>query len=644
MNASETHSFQAETARLLDLMIHSLYSNKEIFLRELISNASDALDKRRFASLTDSSLADDDLHIRLSVEKDSRTLTNDDNGIGMTRDEMLSNLGTIARSGTKEFIESLGKAGARSRPELIGQFGVGFYSSFLVSEKVTVTSRKVGEDAAHVWQSTGDGTFTLARAERTQAGTTIVLQLKPASEDEGVGDYTQMWMLQSLVKKYSDFVAYPIRMRDEKALIVKPGGAESDTVDNTAADKVLNSGKAIWMRSKAEVSDDEYNQFYKHVSHDWTDPALRISFAIEGAFDARGLLYIPTRAPFDLYRPDMKREGVHLYVKRVFIQDHAEGLVPRYLRFIRGLVDAEDLPLNVSREVLQANAQVRVIRRQIVKKVLDELATLLKEDREKYDVLWEQFGAVLKEGLLAGPDKNDKILDLVAAPSTYSGDGITTLSQYVERMKPDQEQIYYLANGNLDQARRSPHLEAFTKRELEVLFFANQVDPLWLSQTEEFKGKKLVAIDGADMVLPGESNQAADKDDKEEAEDSTDSKDVLLALRDQLQDKIKDVRASKRLTDSPACLITDRGDMSSQMERLFKASGQEIPAGKRVSEINVYHPVVQNLAKLVAVNKDDPNVARDAQLLYGQAVLAEGGQLDDPAAFATLVANLMVNR
>jgi molecular chaperone HtpG len=646
MNSTNTHSFQAETTRLLDLMIHSLYSNKEIFLRELISNASDALDKLRFAAVADATLSADDLHIRLTPDATARTLTITDNGIGMTREEMLNNLGTIARSGTKEFLESLGKADARSRPELIGQFGVGFYSSFLVASKVEVISRRAGTAEAHVWSSSGDGKFTLEPGERSAAGTTIVLHLKPVSEDDGIGDYTRPWELSSLVKKYSDFVNYPIRMREERPLIAKPDDEADPDANKPPEDRVLNSMKAIWMRPKAEITDEEYNQFYKHIAHDWTDPAARIGFSVEGNFEARGLLFIPSQAPFDLFRADMKHRGVHLYIRRVFIQDDAEGLVPHYLRFLRGIVDAEDLPLNVSREILQTNAQVRVIRRQIIKKVLEHLATLQKDDRKKFDALWEQFGAVLKEGLLQGPDRNEKILDLVVAPSTRSGDGVTSLGEYVERMKPGQEQIYYLTNVNLDLARRSPHLEAFAKRELEVLFFTNQVDALWLSQVGKFKDKKLVAIDGSEVALPAEDGAKSDAEkdaDKKDGNETPEMNELLLLLRARLQDTVKDVRVSSRLTDSPACLITDRGDMTPQMERLLKISGQEVPPVKRVLEVNATHPALQKLAKLCTENKDNPRIERDARLLYGQALLAEGGQLDDPAGFARLVADLMVS-
>jgi molecular chaperone HtpG len=634
--STETHAFQAETQRLLELMIHSLYSNKEIFLRELVSNASDALDKLRFEALTNPALGVDDLHIRLSVDAGARTLTVSDNGIGMSREEMLKNLGTIARSGTKEFLDSLGKAEAASRPELIGQFGVGFYSSFLVAHRVEVVSRRAGQEEAFVWTSTGDGTFTLSEGRRAEHGTSVTLHLKPANEDEGLGDYADAWQIERIVRKYSDFVAYPIRMRIDRPAIAT---TEAEAEDRTAPeDRVLNSMKAIWMRGKGEVTDDEYNQFYKHVSHDWNDPAVRVAFSIEGNVEARALLFVPAHAPFDLFRADRERSGVHLYIKRVFIKDECEELVPHYLRFVKGVVDAEDLPLNVSREVLQQNGQVRVIRRQIVKKVLDQLEATKTSDRATYERLWTEFGAVLKEGLLFGPDRNEKILDLVLASST-AGEGQATLAEYVGRMKEGQTQIYYLANASLDLARQSPHLEAFKARGLEVLFFADHVDALWLQQGARFGDKPFVAIDGAEVELPGDAPGEAKPGAQSEGGD-LDA--LLVALRVSLQDEVKDVRTSTRLTDSPACLVTDKGDMTPQMEKLLRLNGQTVPKAKRVLELNPKHAAVQKLARIVAADKEDARLAPQAQLLYGQAVLSEGGQLANPAAFAKLVADLMV--
>ena len=405
--------FQAETKRLLELMIHSLYSNRDIFLRELVSNSSDALDKRRFAAVKDAALASsDDLRIHLEVDADARTLTISDNGIGMSRDEVITNIGTIAKSGTQELLAALRDTDDAERPDLIGQFGVGFYSSFLVADTVTLITRKAGENTATRWQSDGDGVYTIAQAERRTAGTSVTLKLKAADDD--IKDYTQHTVVESIIRKYSDFVAYPIRMEVD----APKSGGDDDKLVGQKQDKTLNSMKAIWTRTPSEVEDSEYSEFYRHISHDWTDPFARISTSIEGTFEARALLFLPERPPFDLYRHDMKHRGVHLYVKRVFIMDECEELLPGYLRFVKGVVDCEDLPLNVSRETLQQNRQVRAIRKHLVKKVLEHLAGVMRDDRERYLSWWQSFGPVLKEGLLLSQERNEKIFDLLLAPST----------------------------------------------------------------------------------------------------------------------------------------------------------------------------------------------------------------------------------
>jgi molecular chaperone HtpG len=425
------YEFQAETRRLLELMIHSLYSNKDIFLRELISNASDALDKLRFAALTEQSLLPDEaLHIRIELDPEARVLTVHDNGIGMSRDEVVQNLGTIARSGTQEFLAMLEKAkDVSARPELIGQFGVGFYSSFLVADRVTVVTRKAGEPTATRWQSDGvGGSYTVEPAERLHAGTSVTLSLKPVDEEDGIQDYTSPWVVESIVRKFSDFVSHPIKMKVEKP------AAKKDDLDRFE-DKTLNSMKAIWTRPASEVSENEYKEFYKHISHDWNDPLTHLTTTIEGVMEAKALLYLPARAPFDIYRPDAPRRGVQLYVKRVFIMDDCKELLPGYLRFVKGVVDSEDLPLNVSREILQQNRQIRAIRKHLVKKVLDSLVTMMREDRDQYLKFWEQFGAVLKEGLLLSQERNERIYDLVLAESSAGERGkLVSLTEYVGRM------------------------------------------------------------------------------------------------------------------------------------------------------------------------------------------------------------------
>lgn len=631
--SQETHKFQAETKRLLDLMIHSLYSNKDIFLRELISNASDALDKRRFHALTDAAVGADDLKIRLEVDETTRTLSVIDNGVGMSHDEMVANLGTIARSGTKEFLEQLSSADAASRPELIGQFGVGFYASFLVANKVSVVSRKVGAAEAHKWESTGDGTFTIEPASRDDVGTTVSLTLKPVNEDEGISDYTSSWTLRQIVQKYSDFVAYPIVTKMRKP------SADDKVIE--FEDKTLNSMKAIWMRSEKDVGEDEYNQFYRHITHDWNDPVARVLTKIEGTIEARGLLFVPKRAPRDLFRPDMAHRGVQLYIKRVFILDECKELLPSYLRFVKGVVDAEDLPLNVSREVLQSNGQVRVIKRQLVKKTLDLLVKKLEEDRSGYEAIWNEFGAVLKEGLLRTAEHNEKLLDLVLAPSLEKEGRLASLAEYVQAMKPGQDSIYYLTAASLELALHSPHLEAFKAKGIDVLVFTDPVDEMWLQDGLAFAEKRFVAADGSEVKLP--EGNASTKEDTDAAEKPTaDLGEVLTAVRVALQDEVKDVRVSERLTTSAACLISDKGDLTPQMERLMRLSGQELPRVKRVLELNPHHPVIAKLKEKVVKGPNDPELKDLSSLLYGQALLAEGGQLENPSAFAKLVTDLMV--
>jgi molecular chaperone HtpG len=627
--SQETHKFQAETKRLLDLMIHSLYSNKDIFLRELISNASDALDKRRFAALTEPTVGEENPHIRLQVDTVARKLSVSDNGIGMSKEELMNNLGTIARSGTKEFLDQLSKADT-SRPELIGQFGVGFYASFLVANEVTVVSRKAGTTQAHRWVSTGDGTYSIEESPDHAVGTTVTLTLKPANEEEGVSDYTDTWTLREIVQRYSDFVAYPILTQTKKP--------NSDDKIIEFEDKTLNSGKAIWMRAEKDVPAEEYNQFYRHITHDWTDPAGHLLTKIEGTIEARGLLFIPAKAPRDLFRPDMARPGVQLYIKRIFILDECTELLPSYLRFMKGVVDAEDLPLNVSREVLQSNSQVRVIKRQLVKKTVDFLAKKLADDRVAYEILWKEFGAVIKEGLIRGPKKNEKVYDLVLGTSLSKSGAFLSLKEYVDAMKPGQEAIYYLTSPSLELALNSPHLEAFKAKGIDVLIFTDPVDEMWLQDSNDYSEKKLVAVDGSDVKLPDVEGEKT-KVDAEESKATFG--DLLLAMRASLSDEVKDVRISERLTSSAACLISDKGDITPQMERLMRLSGQSLPKIKRVLELNPTHPAVLKLQARGKADKDSAEFKDLATLLYGQALLAEGGQLENPAAFAKLVTELM---
>jgi molecular chaperone HtpG len=633
------HEFQAETRRLLELMIHSLYSNKDIFLRELVSNASDALDKLRFAALTDQSLLPaEELHIRVEIDAAARVLTVHDNGVGMTRDEAIQNLGTIARSGTQEFLATLEKAkGSKDRPDLIGQFGVGFYSSFLVADRVTVVTRRAGEQEATRWQSDGvGGSYTVEPAERSQAGTSVSLTLKPVDTEDGIQDYTSPWVIESIVRKFSDFVSYPIKMRTEKL-----GAPKDDGGAAPVEDKTLNSMKAIWARSASEVSEDEYKEFYKHIAHDWNDPLTHLTTTLEGVMEAKALLYIPSRAPFDIYRPDAPRRGVQLYVKRVFIMDDCKELLPQYLRFVKGVVDSEDLPLNVSREILQQNRQIRAIRKHLLKKILDTLTTMMREQRDQYLTFWGQFGSVLKEGLLLSQERNERIYDLLLAESSTSERGtLASLSEYVERMKEGQEAIYYLTCASVEQGRKSPHLEAFRDKGVEVLFFSDAVDEIWLQERPEYQGKKFQSVVQGDIQLGTEEEKK--QADEAKQRQQTELGDLLLSVRAALQDHVKEVRLSSRLTSSPACLVTGDDDLTPQMERLMRATGQSLPKIKRVLEVNPNHPVIARMRSMHEKSSADPELQSYARLLYGQAILSEGGELEEPAEFARLIAELMV--
>ncbi len=613
---TERHEFQAEVRELLDLMIHSLYSHKDIFLRELISNASDALDKIRFEALSRPELAPGELEITLDADPTGRTLAVHDNGIGMSRQEIVENLGTIARSGTREFLRVVREARAAAAPELIGQFGVGFYSSFMVADRITVVTRRAGTEEVTRWESTGDGSYTLGPAERPAAGTTVTLHLKPTDEEDGLRDYTRAEVLKDIVKRYSDFVTYPIRLQGE----------------------TLNSMKAIWARAEGEVTEDEHREFYRHISHDWHDPLEHLSVHMEGTFEARALLYVPSKAPFDLHHRDGGHRGLSLYVKRVFIMDDWRELLPPYLRFVRGVVSSDDLALNVSREILQKDRQVQAIRKYLVRRLLATLKEMAEQRAEKYRAFWAEFGAVLKEGLLGFEEGHDRLLELVLAAST-EGPALTSLGEYAARMKAGQPAIYYLTAASREAAERSPHLEAFRARGYEVLFFLDPIDELWLGMGREFGGKPLTSVAQGGVDLGPEAGGTKEDPAREETDERF--KDLLLALRAALQDEVRDVRLSERLTSSPACLVGEAGDLSPHLEALFRRGGREVPKVKRVLELNPDHPLVTRLQAFHAAHPADERLGRYAELLHGQAVLAEGGTLADPAAFSRRLAELL---
>jgi molecular chaperone HtpG len=636
---TERHEFQAEVKQLLDLMVHSLYSDKDIFLRELISNASDALDKLRFEQLTRSELAAGDLHIRISADRTARTLSIADNGIGMTRDEVVKNIGTIARSGTREFLTALGEAQKQAQktevaPELIGQFGVGFYSAFMVADKITLVSRRAGADTATIWESTGDGSYSIGEAERDHAGTTVTLHLKPEDTEHGLRDYTAEHVIKDIVKRYSDFVTYPVRMQRWR-----DGDKPSDP--KILEDETLNSMKAIWDRPKGEVSETEYRDFYRHISHDWTDPLRTIPIKIEGTLEAYALLYIPSKAPFDLYSAEMKR-GVQLYVKRVFVMDECRELMPTHLRFIKGVVDAHDLSLNVSREILQKDRQIQVIRKQLVKKVLATLDEMRRDKPDDYLQFWAAFGPALKEGLLAydAPDK-DKLLELIITPSTHHATNLTSLDDYVGRMKEGQDAIYFLTGPTRDGLAKSPLLEAFTDKGYEVLLFSDPIDELWLERAPRFKDKPLKSIGRGEIKLGSD-------DDRKKADEALEDKkkeygDLLACFRVHLQNDVKEVRLSSRLTSSPVCLVSDEHDLTPRMQKMLEQLGQTPPKIKPILELNPSHPLIPKLQAIFTESKADPRLALYAQLLLGQAHLADSGQLPDPAAFSLALADVMLH-
>nr|WP_197319858.1 molecular chaperone HtpG [Saccharomonospora sp. NB11] len=634
----ETHEFQAEARQLLQLMVHSIYSNKDIFLRELISNASDALDKLRLESFRDKSLVDaggidlDDLHIDLEVDRAARTLTVRDNGIGMSRDEVVKLIGTIAKSGTAELIAQLREAKKSADAELIGQFGVGFYSAFMVADTVTLVTRRAGQSEVTRWSSDGSGTYTVETLDEpdTPVGTAITLHLKPEDTEDQLHDYTAESVLRDLVRRYSDFVTWPIRLRTEK----------TEDGKTTHEWETINSRKALWARPKGEVSDEEYREFYKHISHDWLDPLRTITVKAEGTFEYQALLFLPSRAPMDLYYRDAKR-GVQLYVKRVFIMDNCEALIPDYLRFVKGVVDAADLSLNVSREILQQDRQIQLMRRRLVKKVLGAVKEMMTDDRGRYDTFWREFGRVVKEGLVEDADNRKAILDIASFASTHSADELTTLREYVERAKDDQKHIYYLTGASRSVVENSPHMEAFRARGLEVLVLTDPIDEFWVEQVGEYEGKTFTSIAKGQVDLDDTDGDGKDGKDGESADKADHSSfDGLREwLATTLSDHVKEVRLSNRLVTSPACLVGDTYDLPPALAKMYQQAGQEVPVAKRILELNPDHALVTGLRDARQSGADETALKETAELLYGMALLAEGSELPDPQRFTTVLAN-----
>ncbi|BAV41008.1 molecular chaperone HtpG [Mycobacterium ulcerans] len=642
MNARvEQLEFQAEARQLLDLMIHSVYSNKDSFLRELISNASDALDKLRIEAFRNKDLEVDtsDLHIETEADKGARTLTVRDNGIGMTRAEVVDLIGTLAKSGTAELRAQLREAkNDAASEELIGQFGIGFYSSFMVADKVELLTRKAGESEATKWESSGEGTYTIESVEGAPQGTSVTLHLKPEDAEDELYDYTADWKLRHLIKKYSDFIAWPIRMVVEKRVPAPHEEGEEPGEETVVLEtETLNSMKALWARPKDEVSADEYNEFYKHIAHAWDDPMEVIAMKAEGTFEYQALLFIPSHAQHDLFNRDAVF-GIQLYVKRVFIMGDCDQLMPEYLRFVKGVVDAQDMSLNVSREILQQDRQIKAIRRRLTKKVLSTIKDLQSERPEDYRTFWTQFGKVVKEGLLADFDNRETLLEISSFASTHSEEEPTTLAGYVERMKEGQTQIFFATGDSRQQILKSPHLEAFRAKGYEVLLLTEPVDEVWVGVVNEFDGKPLqsVAKGEVDLDSDGEGSEA------EREEQQKEFADLLGWLKETLGEQVKEVRLSTRLTESPACLITDTFGITPALARIYRATGQDVPVGKRTLELNPTHPLVIGLRQAQASADDDAKkeaVSETAELLYGTALLAEGGAPDDPARFAELLAD-----
>ncbi|MFL0802144.1 MAG: molecular chaperone HtpG [Agarilytica sp.] len=627
----ETRGFETEAKQLLHLMIHSLYSNKEIFLRELISNASDAADKLRFEALDNDELYENDpeLKIRVAFDKEAKTVTISDNGIGMTRDEVIQNLGTIAKSGTAAFMESL-SGDQQKDSQLIGQFGVGFYSAFIVAQKVEVFTRRAGaaaDEGVH-WESQGEAEYAIETVEKADRGTTIVLHLQAEQEEFADG-----WRLRSIIKKYSDHISLPIVMLKDA---VPAAEGEEDKEPAAPEDETVNTATALWTRSRSEISDEEYNEFYKHLSHDFSEPMKWSHNRVEGKLDYTSLLYIPSKAPFDMYNREAAR-GLKLYVQRTFIMDDAEQFLPLYLRFVKGVVDSNDLSLNVSREILQKDPNIDSMRSALTKRVLDSLEKVAKNDAEKYAEFWKEFGQVLKEGPAEDFSNKEKIAGLFRFSSTEtdSENQDQSLADYVSRMKEGQDKIYYIVAENFNTAKSSPHLEVFRKKGIEVLLLADRVDDWMMGHLTEFDGKSFQDVGKGALDL-GDLDTEEEKKEQEKIEEQF--KDFAERVKEVLKEKVEDVRVTHRLTDSPACLVVGEHDMGAQMRRLLEQAGQDVPSSKPTIEINPEHPLLQKMDQ----ESDEDRFSDLTWVIYDQANLAEGGALDDPAAYVSRMNKLLL--
>ncbi|GAA5059812.1 molecular chaperone HtpG [Streptomyces similanensis] len=627
---TETFEFQVEARQLLQLMIHSVYSNKDVFLRELVSNASDALDKLRLAALRDDTLDADtsDPHIEIEADQEARTLTVRDNGIGMSYDEVTQLIGTIANSGTAAFLAELREAQEGAGGDgLIGQFGVGFYSGFMVADEVTLVTRRAGESQGTRWSSRGEGTYTLENVDEAPQGTAVTLHLKPADSENQLHDYTSAWKIKEIVKRYSDFITWPVR------LVTAAGDGEDAPEPET-----LNSMKALWARPRDEVADEDYHELYKHISHDWRDPLETVRLQAEGAFEYQALLFLPAHAPHDLFTRG-QRHGLQLFVKRVFIMDDCEELLPPYLRFVKGVVDAQDLSLNVSREILQQDRQIRLMQRRLTKKVLATVKDMRSADPDRYRTFWREFGAVLKEGLVTDADNRAALLAAASFPSTHDAEEPTTLAAYAERMKDGQEHVYYITGQSRESVENSPHMEAFRAKGVEVLLLTDPVDEVWVDTVGEYEGKRLRSVVKGEIDLGGEEDEQKTAEQEKHTEEYAG---LLGWMTEHLADDVKEVRLSSRLTVSPACVVSDSEDLTPALENMYRAMGQEVPRAKRILELNPDHQLVKGVRQAYARQGEDlSELTEAAELLYGLALLAEGGQPKDAGRFVKLVADRM---
>lgn len=630
--SKENFEFQTESKQLLDLMVHSIYSNKEIFLRELISNASDALDRRRLEELSGSIPTESGgREIRIETDSENRTLTLSDDGIGMSKEELISNLGTIAKSGTGELLKKLKDAqdsDGEGSAGLIGQFGVGFYSAFMIADQISVLTKRVGSESAYLWESTGDGSYSISDSDKTEPGTKITLHLKAVDEENSIEDYTQEWILRRIIKQYSDFISHPIVMK------VKSFEGEGDEQKEIEKDETLNSMKPIWAKMEQDVSDEEYNEFYRSVSHDFMDPLSRIPIRAEGMLEYQSLLFIPEHAPFDFYYQGYK-SGLTLYVKRVKIVDHLEELLPHYLRFVKGVVETADLPLNISREILQHDRRLAMIKKNLTSKVLSALSGMQEKESEKYGKFFDAFGPAIKEGLTTDFENKDKLTDLLLFQSSNSKSDLTSLNGYVSRMKDDQKEIYFITGDSRTAMENSPHLEIFKEKEIEVLFLDDPVDELVVQTLTEYNEKPLKNIEKGDIELGSEEEREEKK--KELEKESEKLGDFLENLKEALSEQIKDVRLTNRLVDAPACLVTDENDMTPHLQKLMKGAAGTFGnmSIKRILELNPKHAIVQKL------QTQPDKVGEFAELLFGYAQLAEGAELSNPKKFNEMLVKLM---